>query len=90
MVNPKKTIPNWRGIDPIFIDIYSLGATKIPIPMWRTTASSIKRANDYDYFDDATGIQYDLENPFNVIVLSNISGNAATGCAVWLPNVRRE
>ena len=46
-----------------YLDIYSLGATKIPIPMWRTTASSIKRANDYDYFDDATGIQYDLENP---------------------------
>jgi hypothetical protein len=46
-----------------YLDIYSLGATKIPIPMWRTTASSIKRANDYDYFDDATGIQYDLKNP---------------------------
>jgi len=46
-----------------YLDIYSLGATKIPIPMWRTTASSIKRANDYDYFDDATGIQYNLENP---------------------------
>ena len=28
MVNPKKTIPNWRGIDPIFIDIYSLDGFK--------------------------------------------------------------
>lgn len=46
-----------------YLDIYSLGATKIPIPMWRTTAASIKRANDYNYFDDATGIQYDLKNP---------------------------
>ena len=46
-----------------YLDIYSLGATKIPIPMWRTTASSIKRANDYNYFDDTTGIQYNLENP---------------------------
>jgi len=46
-----------------YLDIASLGATKIPIPMWRTTASSIKRANDYDYFDESTGIQYNLENP---------------------------
>jgi len=46
-----------------YLDIYSLGATEIPIPMWQTTARSIKRANDYDYFDESTGIQYNLENP---------------------------
>ena len=46
-----------------YLDIASLGATKIPIPMWQTTARSIKRANDYDYFDESTGIQYNLENP---------------------------
>jgi|TARA_B100001939_G_scaffold153294_1_gene132425 hypothetical protein len=46
-----------------YLDIASLGASKIPIPMWRTTAASIKRANDYDYFDDATGVQYNIENP---------------------------
>ena len=28
MVNPKNTIPNWRGIDPIFIDINSFGGFK--------------------------------------------------------------
>jgi len=52
-----------------YLDIASLGATKIPIPMWQTTARSIKRANDYDYFDESTGIQYNLENPkFNTKV----------------------
>ena len=28
MVNPKKTIPNWRGIDPIFIDTNSFDGFK--------------------------------------------------------------
>ncbi len=46
-----------------YLDIASLGASKIPLPMWQSTARSIKRANDYDYFDESTGIQYNLENP---------------------------
>ncbi len=28
MVNPKNTIPNWRGIDPILIERKSLGGFK--------------------------------------------------------------
>ena len=46
-----------------YLDIATLGVSKIPIPMPQTLARSIKRSQDYEFYDEPTGLTYKLENP---------------------------
>ena len=46
-----------------YLDIATLGVSKIPIPMPQTLARSIKRSQDYEFYDEPTGLTYKLKNP---------------------------
>ena len=46
-----------------YLGIGTLGLSKIPVPMPQTLARSIKRSQQYDYYDGMTGITYKIQNP---------------------------
>ena len=46
-----------------YLGIGTLGLSKIPVPMPQTLARSIKRSQQYDYYDGMTGVTYKIQNP---------------------------